>query len=253
MNRDAFYAALRSRAVPIFGTSLSQGQVDGINALLDSCARNAIADGHHVANILAQVFRETGGRMAPVRETFAASDAQAIARLEAAWKAGKLTWVKTPYWRDGWFGRGQIQLTHKDNYAELGAAIGVDLVANPGLALVAAYSADIAVIGMSKGLFTGKKLSDYAFPAALDEPPKMNPRRIVNGPDGSDMDVAGYHRAFFTAIEAGGGWKLSEKPADARKPVPPSVPLPTPETAPPASAGWIAAILHFVLNLFTRK
>ena len=36
MNKQAFFAALRSRTSGIFGTSLSQGQVDGIEAILDA-------------------------------------------------------------------------------------------------------------------------------------------------------------------------------------------------------------------------
>jgi lysozyme len=43
------------------------------------------------------------------------------------------------------------------------------------------------------------------------------------------------------------------KPANARKTVPGSVPLPTPEPAPRATAGWLAAILQFIANLFGRK
>lgn len=256
MDRAAFYAALRSRTNTLFGTSLSQGQVDGINSLLDACERHRVTDGHHVANILAQVYHETGSRMYPVRETFATSDKQAIQRLEAAWKAGKLPWVKTPYWREGWYGRGQIQITHRDNYEKLGRAIGRDLVGYPDIALVPNVSADIAVVGMSRGLFTGKKLADYSFPIALDEPPRQNPRRIVNGQDGTDMTVAGYHRAFHAAIHGAGGWSLPNPPAPpAEKPrtVQPSVPLPIPEPAPAARSGWLATIVKFILAIFRRQ
>lgn len=246
MDRASFYAALRSRTNTMFGTSLSQKQVDGIEALLDACLIHAISNTHHVANILAQVYHETGARMYPVRETFATSDKQAIQRLEAAWKAGKLSWVKTPYWREGWYGRGFIQLTHEDNYRKLGREIGVDLTAKPELALDLKISADIAVVGMQRGMFTGKKLYDYVFPADLDNPPKTNPRRIVNGQDGTDKKVAGYHRAFFAAIQAAGGWQ------DKPRIVQPSIPLPTPEPAPAARSGLLAAILKFILSLFRR-
>lgn len=247
MNRAQFYAALRSRGNSLFGTSLAQGQVDGIDALLDACQRHHITDAHHVANILAQVYRETGGKMAPVRETFAASDQQAINRLEAAWKAGKLPWVTTPYWRGGWFGRGQIQLTWKENYDKIGRAIGRDLIGHPELALTPSISADIAVVGMSRGLFTGKKLADYSFPSALEKPPDQNPRRIVNGQDGTDAKVAGYHRAFFAAIQGAGGWQ--DKPRDVQ----PSVQQPDP--AP--RAVWLAALLaslgKLLGKIFQRK
>jgi hypothetical protein len=51
-------------------------------------------------------------------------------------------------------------------------------------------------------MFTGRMMSDYSFPAALDAPPDRNPRRIVNGKDGSDKEVAGYHRQFAAALDA---------------------------------------------------
>ena len=53
-------------------------------------------------------------------------------------------------------------------------------------------------------MFRGRKLSDYSFPAALDAPPDRNPRRIVNGKDGSDAEVARFHRQFAQALEKAG-------------------------------------------------
>lgn len=190
---DKFFQYLRKRGSGVFGTRLSQGQVNGINSILNASKGLPL---HHVSNILAQVYHETNGRMLPVRETFADDDAQAIARLERAWSRGQLPWVRTPYWRDGYFGRGQIQLTFKENYDKFG-------ITNPDDALKLDVSARVAVEGMSKGMFTGKKLSDYTFPQDLDNLPSDNPRRIVNGRDGTDRKVAGYHRGFAKALEEG--------------------------------------------------
>lgn len=246
MDRVKLFAALRSRGSGVFGTSLSQGQVDGIEAILDSCARNRVRDVHHVSNILAQVYRETGGRMSPVRETFATSDTQAIQRLESAWKAGQLKWVKTPYWRDGAFGRGPIQITHWSMYEKMGKRLGVPLRQNPGLALDPKIGADIAVVGMSEGMFTGKKLSDYRFPAALDAPVEDNPRRIVNGNDGSDAEVARFHRAFYKAIGQAGTLVNAPPPVvapPAPSPAPKPVPVPpVSQPVPEPSKGFWAAI-----------
>jgi predicted chitinase len=74
--------------------------------------------------------------MQAVRETLATTDDGATNALEKAWEAGKLSWVKTPYWRKdaegkSRFGRGLVQITRKANYQKLGLLIGVDLVKDP--------------------------------------------------------------------------------------------------------------------------
>jgi predicted chitinase len=215
MDRAPFFASLRRS---IFSTGLKQWQVDGIEAILRACERHRIADGRHVANVLAQVYHETGGQMLPVKETVYASsidrdpsDATVIARLEKAFAAGQLPWVKSPYWKDGWFGRGSIQLTHEDNYARLGAALGVDLVGNRDLALDLDVSASIAVVGMSHGLFTGKKLSDFF--GAKSDPTAA--RAIVNGDTKTvGPKIATYHAGFLAALDAAGGWSVPPITAD---------------------------------------
>lgn len=67
MNRAAFFASLRSRTSGVFGTSLSQGQVEGLNAILDEAGRRGTPL-KHLAYILATPYLETGGKMQPVRE-----------------------------------------------------------------------------------------------------------------------------------------------------------------------------------------
>lgn len=250
MDRTAIYAALRKRDSGVFGTSLSQPQVDGVEAILNSCQRHGISNIHHAANILAQVYHETGRYMSPIKETVQSwhkdknpSDATVIARLNTAWAKGQLSWVKTPYWRDGWFGRGPIQTTHERNYRKMGAALGVDLIKHPERLLEHTLGADSAVVGMSKGLYTGKKLSDYSFPACLNAAPKNHPRRIVNGTDGTDGDISDYHRAFAAALKAGGYTGAQDAP---QTPSPAPKAPETPSTQPTGRrigvAGWAAAV-----------
>ena len=255
MDRAKFFASLRRRESGVFGTSLSQPQVVGTEAILDSCIRNRVTNPHHVANILAQCYHETGGRMAPVRETFATSDAQAISRLDAAFARGQLPWVRTPYWRpdsDGrsWFGRGFIQLTHKANYAKMGERLKVNLTGNPSLAMDPKVSADIAVVGMAEGHFTGRKLGDYQFPGALTAPVSQNPRRIVNGQDGTDAKVAGYHRAFHAALVAGGWTGQQAAPVAPPKPDPKpnaTKPMPAPDARPEPAQDGKGGIVPFII------
>lgn len=244
MDRTAFFNNVRSN---VFDGALSQPQVDGINAILDAAAEfNPPAE--HVANILSQVKRETGGYMSPIKETVMPyhkdknpSDKTVIARLDNAWKNGDLGKVSSPYWRDGWFGRGQIQISHKANYQKLGKMIGVDLVKNPDAALELGNSAKIAVVGMLKGAFTGKKLSDYKFPEAVDAPVADNPRRIVNGNDGSDKEVAKFHKAFYYALVNAG---YGEEPAPV--PIEPT-PVEAPEL-PQRTRGVVIAEIEALLQ-----
>lgn len=204
MDRGKFFAAVRSDP---FGGRLTQVQVEGCEAILDACDRAGVTDPRHQASILSQVHHETGGQMEPVKETVFAwsqdrhpSDAEVIRRLDAAFAKGQLPWVKTPYWRDGWFGRGLIQLTFRDNYDKLGKAIGVDLVSSRDRALELRTSADIAVVGMRDGLFTGKRLSDY-FTASRDDPAAA--RAIVNGDTPKiGPEIAKLHKAFLSAIKS---------------------------------------------------
>lgn len=202
MDATTFFAY--ARRAP-FGGRLTQGQIDGMNALFRCWDSHKIPapDKRHLAYILASVFHETGGRMVPVRETFASTDAGAIAALDKAYKAGRLGQVSKPYWRKGangkaYFGRGDIQLTHEENYKVLGERIGVDLVGNPSLALDLDISAEIAIVGMIEGLFTGKKLTDY-FNLKKDDP--VGARAVVNGRDKAKL-IAGYYKSFLDALEA---------------------------------------------------
>lgn len=239
MNRAAFFDAIR----PAFGGSLTAKQVEGMEALLDASEGLPI---HHRANVLANARREVGPGMFPIKETdFAGkgvSDAVVKSRLTRAWKSGKLPWVKSDYWSGGFFGRGFTQLTHKRNYQKLGQVIGVDLVSDPSKALDLDIAAKIMVAGMRDGLFTGKKLADYDFPAALDASPSSNPRRIVNGKDGSDAEVAKFHRQFATAL-AFAEERAKEAQSAPSAPVPPSTP----------KGGLVAAILRLLASILKGR
>ena len=252
MNRSTFYTALRRRSSGVFGTSLSQKQVDGLNAILDEAERRGTSI-FHLSSILAQAYHETGGQMEPVKETVYASskdrnpsDATVIARLENAFKAGKLPWVKTPYWRDGWFGRGLVQLTHKANYDKFGVT--------KQSALDLKTSVRVMFDGMEKGLFTGRKLSDYDYMLFVD-PPKpafkyYASRAIVNG----DMAVNGkkieaYGKAFEAALRAADYVPRFNVPTPTPKPKQP-VKI---EPKPIPDGNWLARLLQAIAALFKRK
>ena len=203
IDRKRFFDTIRK---PLFGGRLTPAQVEGLSAILDRWERE-LPDGdpRWLAYMLATAHHETGRTMQPVRETFAESDAIAIARLDAAFARGQLRWVSAPYWLPdergrSWLGRGFVQLTHKRNYRTMGELIGIDLLTDPGKAMELDIALAILFAGMARGAFTGRKLSDYF---ADDREDWRSARKIINGLESADT-VAGYGRHYHAAIDAAG-------------------------------------------------
>ena len=264
MNRSAFYAALRQRGSGVFGTSLSQKQVEGVEAILDEAQRRGTSL-FHLAAILAEAYHETGGQMQPVSENLNYS----AQRLTQVWPSRFPTIASAkPYANnprrlankvyggrlgndgpdDGWLyrGRGLAQITGKENYSKFGLA-GV-----PDNASDMATAVRILFDGMGKGLFTGKKLADFDYLVTKnpDVPGFKHyvSRSIINGDvptNGSKVEK--YGKAFEAALRASG----YDGKSSPRLPTPPEVPrddLPT-----PASTHWLARLLQALAALFKRK
>lgn len=194
MDRKLFYKEIRKG---LGRTQLTAKQVSGFEEILASVSGLDIT---WQAYLLATAWHETAFTMQPVRETLADTDQKAVNRLENAWKAGKLKWVRTPYWRfdaqgKTWLGRGYVQLTHQDNYRKASALTDVDLLSDPNKAMQPTVAAKILVEGSKSGMFTGKKLSDY-LPGDY-----VNARRIINGTDKA-RQIAQYAMAFEDALRA---------------------------------------------------
>lgn len=186
---------------PIFGGSLRQHHVDGINTIISKAEKYPQPLSFTAYNLGTAVV-ETGFSMQPVRETEfhgrRYTDAQVVARLDRAYQQGRLKQVKKPYWRvdsDGksWFGRGYVQITHKDNYRRVGDRIGVDLVEDPSRALNPDVAATIMVIGCQEGLFSGRRLGEF-LPGDF-----YNARKVVNGLDRA-QEIADYASRFLEAL-----------------------------------------------------
>lgn len=199
----AFFAAVR----PLFGGKLNQGQVDGLKADLLAWDKYGDGDDCKLAYILATDKLESAHTMQAVKETYnrkydgdtQPDDAKVKRRLDDALRKGR---IKRNYWRDGWFGRGKPQVTHKDNYARLGELIGLDLVANPDLLLDLTVSSEAMVRAMMAGIFTGKKLGDYITATKTDY---VGARAVVNGSDRADEiaeDAETFHSAILAARQA---------------------------------------------------
>ena len=263
MNRAAFYAALRQRTSGVFGTSLSAKQVEGVEAILNEAERRGTSL-FHLAAILSEAYHETGAAMQPVSENLNYS----AQRLTQVWpKRFPTLSAAKPYANnpqrlankvyggrlgnngpdDGWLyrGRGLAQITGKANYAKFGIA------GTPEKASEMATAVRILFEGMEKGLFTGKKLSDYDF--LVTKSPTVPgyryyaSRSIING----DMQANGgkiekYGKAFETALRAARYEAVS-------------VPTPKPEQPakiepqPIPDGTWLARLLQALAALFKRK
>jgi putative chitinase len=192
MNLVVFFDAVRRSP---FDGRLSQGQVDGLSRLLAAWEASGYRDLRWLAYILATAFHETGRKMQPVEEVGGRS---------------------RPYGRPDpvtgkrYYGRGDVQLTHKENYARAGRLVGLDLVDAPDLALRPDVSARILVEGMAQGLFTGRKLADHLG----DTTDWVGARRIVNGLDRA-AQIAGYACSFHAALLAAQAPLPSELDKDA--------------------------------------
>lgn len=206
MNRKKFYAALGKH---------TQEQVNGQEAILDEAIRRGTSL-QHLAYILATAKHETGGSFGPTTENL---NYTTVKRIRAVWPkrfptdASAAPYVKNPRALagkvygdrkdlgntgvlDGWHfrGRGLAQITGRGNYAKWGLT---EATADKALELPTAVR--ILFDGLTKGMFTGKKLSDY------DNYKDM--RQAING-DGAlnGATIAGYAMQYEKALrEAGYG------------------------------------------------
>ena len=84
-----------------------------------------------------------------------------------------------------------VQITGETNYERFGIA------SNPEMALETGTAIRIIFEGMIKGIFTGKKLSDYNKSIGYDF---VNARRIINGVDRAN-DIAKYANYFLSILK----------------------------------------------------
>lgn len=180
IDRDKFFAHVRGDP---FGGRMTQGQVDGSNAILEAWdARPDLTDLRWLAYMLATAKWETAHTMQPIEEY--------------GHGAGHTYGVPDVQTGQAYYGRGYVQLTWKANYAKMAALTGTDLVEHPELALDPKLAALIMFEGMKGGLFTGVGLPKY-FNATVDDP--YNARRIVNGLDRA-TEISMNHRAFLAGL-----------------------------------------------------
>jgi putative chitinase len=159
-------------------SKLTASQYQGIDQLLAFIELDpAITDIRYVAYMLATVKHECASTFQPVTEYGANSYFAKYERPSAI--SVKLGNTQAG---DGlrFKGRGYVQITGRTNYEKLGNALGLGkvFVDQPTLVLEPINSYRIMSIGMTKGLFTGKKLATYINANGNDY---VEARRIING------------------------------------------------------------------------
>lgn len=283
IQRDRFFPLVRAS---VFNGSMTQKQVDGINAILDEGEKRGTPL-PHLAYFLATPMIETGGRFEPMEEdlnysvsgllkTFSRSriskaDAERYGRVKGGHPADEQMIGNLIYGGafgrehlgntepgDGfkYRGRGLAQLTGRRNYTRASSLSGVNLVTNPDRAKELRLSVVVMFDAMTNGWFTGKKLSDY-----LDgpNPDFVNARRTINGLDRAG-DIAAHARDFLAALTASSDGRTAPRPAPAPSQPSPSVqrpveaagglPDPEGETKGPDGQGGLAAFFRWLLSLF---
>jgi len=157
-------------------------QMETINAVLNECAKQG-ATIQQSAYIFATAYHECfnprhpGTRLTPIVEF-----------------GGEKYLRSKKYYP--YYGRGLSQLTWIDNYKKEAARLKIDLVNKPELILHIPTAANSHVYCMLKGVYTGRKLSDYIGHGKCDY---MNARRIVNGMDRASL-IAEYAKRFEEAL-----------------------------------------------------
>ena len=172
----------------LFG-KYSQDQVDSINLLIHTMSDYGCSV-EQAAYLFATTYHETAHTMLPIVE-------YGPRRYFGKYDTGRLAkrLGNTPE-ADGdgfkYRGRGFVQITGLANYDRFSKLLDIDLIGNPDLALMPDYAAQILVIGSMRGLFTGKKVSDYINDQKCDF---VNCRRVINGRDKAGL-IAGYAEQF---------------------------------------------------------
>ncbi len=168
------------------------------------------ADDRWLAYMLATAYFETGGKVAPVEENLNYSvqgmlktfkgrispelakrivgHPQDIANHAYADMIGNGNAASGDGWR--FRGRGLLQITGRANYRKFGIEDTPEVALDLKMAMIMLFK------GMTKGLFTGKKLDMY-FNAKTEN--WVGARAIINHNDKAEF-VAKYAKAYYAAL-----------------------------------------------------
>jgi len=195
-DREVYFNTVRG---PLFGGSMTEQQVIGQEAILLGWETNPLSDDlRHPAYCLATTAHETGHSFMPVVE----------------YQGEKASYGQVdPQTGQAYYGRGYVQLTHRENYvkatAELELMGGDDLEWHADRALDPHIASDVMYYGMMEGWFRPPNNLPKFFGPSSDD--SYGAREIINGdkhiiPSWSDgvsigKLIAGYHAHFLDALK----------------------------------------------------
>lgn len=201
-DRKTFFDMVREDPFP---GELTQQQVDGMSYKLEVWEEEwEGADVRWLANCLAQCYHETSAKMWPIEEYG---------------KGGSADYAKTdPVTGQKYYGRGDIQLTWRENYRRADVELGLEGEHSCEWHAENALDPEISAAIMYQGMVVGWFRSDSHGPqnlpryfnATTDDP--LGAREIVNGDarkvpswsSGASIGqlIVGYHNAFLKALKA---------------------------------------------------
>lgn len=197
-DEKTFYDQIRGSK--LFGPVFDAKEFQGVSEIIKDC-KAAGWPATWTAYALATAYHETAKTMQPIKEYGGNAYYTKLYDVSGQNPARARKYGNTKV-GDGakYCGRGYVQLTWKVNYEKAGRALGVDLVNKPELALDPDIASDIMIQGMSKGWFSGKKLSDYFSNYNAGTIEKFRAcRAIINGRD-DDLLIANYAMKFQQAL-----------------------------------------------------
>ena len=218
MKRAEFYDDVRS---DIFSGRISQGQVDGMEAILNFWENPPVQPTGEfkdnwdirslgwLAYMLATTYHETAHTMQPIDE-FGDDDYFRRNYCNRSDLGNGPANDGKPDDGPRFHGRGYVQLTGRLNYTKVTPIVRVfypgspDFTQDPSAVKKPEYAAVIMFYGMFIGIFTGRALKNY-----IGDPDKRqivdyrNARRIINGLDRADL-IAGYAKEFEEALHKAG-------------------------------------------------